>query len=130
MDETYIHKRRLFFSWQDEKQEAWLGEMSRQGLHLKRTRSLWQLPVREGICAGVFLPPGLQPGQAAGGLPPTHPGRRLEHLGRRGGWHYWRKGIQGDQMPELFTDPESRSRSTSGCLPAILPRRLEFRLCM
>jgi hypothetical protein len=35
MNETIVRKSKFFMPWQDNLQEKWLEEMSRQGLHLK-----------------------------------------------------------------------------------------------
>jgi hypothetical protein len=32
---TEIRKWKLFWAWQDEKEEAWLRQMAQEGLHLK-----------------------------------------------------------------------------------------------
>ena len=108
MDETYIHKRRLFFSWQDEKQEAWLGEMSRQGLHLKEPGLFGSFLFVKGSVQEYSYRLDYNQGKQPEDYLQLILDTGWEHLGRRGGWHYWRKGIQGDQMPELFTDPESK----------------------
>jgi hypothetical protein len=108
MDETYIHKRRLFFSWQDEKQEAWLGEMSRQGSHLKKPGFFGSFlfvkrPARE-YTYRLDYNQNKQPEDYIQLIRDAG----WEYLGTRGGWHYWRKEIQGGQVPELFTDSESK----------------------
>jgi len=36
MSKTIIRKSKWFWAWQDEQEEKWLSEMSRQGLHLQR----------------------------------------------------------------------------------------------
>jgi Protein of unknown function (DUF2812) len=108
MDETMFRKHRLFFSWQDEQQQAWLGEMSRQGLHLKGCGAFGGFLFEKGPARQYSYcldynrnkPPDdyLQLIQDAG----------WEHLGRHAGWHYWRKEIRAGVAPELFTDPESK----------------------
>ena len=34
MNGDVVRKRKWFWSWQDENQESWLADMSKQGLHL------------------------------------------------------------------------------------------------
>jgi len=108
MNETIVRKHRLFFSWQDEKQEAWLGEMSRQGLHLKRPGFFGNYlflkgPVRE-YAYRLDYNRDRQPEDYIQLIRDAG----WEYLGMWGGWHYWRKEVQGGQAPELFTDPESK----------------------
>lgn len=108
MNETMVRKRKWFWSWQDERQEAWLSEMSQQGLHLKEL--------------GYFGAYRFEPG------PPRHYAYRMdfinqkrsddyfqfiedagwEHLGTLAGWQYWRKESAEGESTELFTDSESK----------------------
>jgi Protein of unknown function (DUF2812) len=108
MKETIIRKHKLFFSWQDEKREAWLAEMSRHGLHLKEPGTL-----------GSFLFVAGSPMEYSYGLDynqnkPSDDYLQLirdagwEYLGVRSGWHYWRKEVVNGQIPELFTDAGSK----------------------
>lgn len=111
MEQKTIHKTKWFWPWQDGKEEAWLEQMSRQGLHLKR--------------ADLFAQYGFTPGQ-----PQDYTYRldfqdqlkqkskeeylRLftdagwEHLGQMGGWQYFRKLTQPGEEDELFTDAETK----------------------
>ncbi len=36
MNQSIVRISKWFWPWQDDKEEAWLEELSRQGLHLKR----------------------------------------------------------------------------------------------
>jgi len=40
MNPTIIHKTKWFWPWQDNLEEAWLAQMSQQGLHLKQAHRL------------------------------------------------------------------------------------------
>jgi hypothetical protein len=109
MENQTVRKFKWFWAWQDEKEEAWLSEMAQVGWHLK-----W--PAWPGIYtfeAGVprndiyrldFITSNrdyqnyLQLFQDAG----------WQHLGAMGGWQYFRKTIQGNEIPEIYTDPESK----------------------
>lgn len=33
-----------------------------------------------------------------------------EHIGKMGGWQYFRKSIQGDNVPEIYTDNTSKAQ--------------------
>lgn len=109
MEDRSIRKYKIFWAWQDEKEEAWLGEMAQAGWHL-------QWPVLPGIYTFQAGPPRddvyrldfitsnkdfqnyLQLFQDAG----------WEHLGSFGGWQYFRKTRQGNEATEIYTDPESK----------------------
>lgn len=108
MDKMTVRKHKWFFSWQDEERETWLGEMSRQGLHLKETAPFGgflftQGPAREYSYRLDYnrnkLPEDYIQLIRDGGW---------EYLGKRAGWHYWRKEVTDGQTPELFTDPDSK----------------------
>jgi hypothetical protein len=109
MSTMFIHKFKWFWAWQDEKEEAWLGEMSRQGLHLRHP--------------GVFGAYTFEQGE------PTEYIYRLDfvvnarkqsdyyqlfqdagwvHVGEMGGWQYWRKEATYGKVPEIFTDNASK----------------------
>jgi len=108
MTETIVRRRKWFWSWQDEKQEAWLAEMSQQGLHLTEL----------GYFGSYRFTPG----------PPRAYAYRLdfnnkkktddyfqfirdagwEHMGTLAGWQYWRKEVCEGESHEFFTDSESK----------------------
>lgn len=108
MNEMVIRKRRLFFAWQDEKQEAWLGEMSRQGLHLKEPGSFGSFLFVKGPAREVAYRLDYNQSKQPEDYLQLIRDAGWEHLGASGGWDYWRKEIQAGKIPELFTDPESK----------------------
>lgn len=103
-------KFKWFWAWQDEKEEDWLSEMSRQGWHL--------------------LEPGLLGFYVFQAGPPKKYIYRLDfqsdyqmdkdeylklfadagwqHLGKMGGWQYFRKAVRADESAEIFTDADSK----------------------
>jgi len=103
-----IHRSRWFWGWQDDKEEAWLQDMARQGLHLKSpgfgSYAFTQGEPREMVYRLDFLSDTknrasyLQLFQDAG----------WEHVGELSGWQYWRKERRGSEADEIFTDNESK----------------------
>lgn len=108
---TPVTKFKLFWAWQDEKEEAWLHEMSAQGLHLQALPfpCLYQFESgrpRDAIYRMDFIVDRknyenyLQLFKDAG----------WEHLGEMGGWQYFRTEAGEGTVPEIYTDPDSKAQ--------------------
>ena len=108
MNAKSIRRRKLFFSWQDEKQEAWLGEMSRQGLHLRQPGSFGNFLFVEGPGKDTAYRLDYNQGKAPEDYLQLIRDAGWEYLGTRGGWQYWRKEIKEGEVPEIYTDPASK----------------------
>src|SRR5512137_466287 len=104
-----IRKSKWFWAWQDDREEAWLGEMSRQGLHLRHPGPFGQYTFEQGepsefvyrldfVANARKNPDYYQLFRDAG----------WEHAGELGGWQYWRKEVRGGKVPEIFTDNASK----------------------
>jgi hypothetical protein len=111
MDESRVTIFKWFWVWQDDKQEAWLEAMSREGLHLQSIKAFGRY---------VFEP----------GEPRTYTYRMdfdktsgkdsdyfqliqdagWERVVALAGWQYWRKESQEGKTSEIFTDVESKIR--------------------
>ena len=108
MDETSIRKLRLFFSWQDEKQEDWLGEMSRKGLHLKEPGAFGSFLFVKGTAREYSYRLDYNRSKPSDDYIQLIRDAGWEYLHAHSGWHYWRKENLGGQIPELFTDKGSK----------------------
>ena len=104
-----IRKYKLFFAWNDDKEEAWLNKMAREGWHLKSmgfpgSYTFSAGGPREDIYRLDFIINRtdyhhyLQLFQDAG----------WEHVTEMGGWQYFRTSKQGSQIPEIYTDNASK----------------------
>jgi hypothetical protein len=110
MNTTTLEKNKWFWPWQDEKEEAWLEEMSQIGWHLKsihlpciytfskgepcrNTYRLDYMPIRK-----TKFQEYLQVFQDAG----------WEYIGEMSNWRYWRKTVATGEPAEIFTDNESK----------------------
>jgi hypothetical protein len=110
MKAVTLQKLMWFWPWQDQKEEAWLEKMSEAGWHLNSV----QLP-----CGYSFVksepvhytyrldytridksrrPEYLQIFQDAG----------WEYIGEMTNWQYWRKRVVNGQVPEIYTDKDSK----------------------
>jgi Protein of unknown function (DUF2812) len=109
MSDTLVKKLKWFWAWQDDKEEAWLGEMARQGFHLHHAGHFCRYTFVQGAPREVVYrldfttnarkkPDYFQLFQDAG----------WEHVGENGGWQYWRKEVKKDEKPEIYTDAESK----------------------
>ena len=109
MNKPLVHKSKWFWAWQDDKEEAWLGEMSRQGLHLQHVAAFGQYTFVQG-----------EPGEYAYRLDfVTNANKNpdyyqlfrdadWEHVSEMSAWQYWHKKIVDGKVPEIFTDNASK----------------------
>jgi hypothetical protein len=103
-------KTRWFWPWQDEKEEAWLEQMSASGWHLSAVGLMGRYTFDEGqpnqytyrldfmYSDKKKLPEYLQIFQDAG----------WEYIGEMANWRYWRKSSLPGETQEIFTDNESK----------------------
>jgi len=109
MNDILINKFKWFWAWQDDREEEWLGELSRQGFHLQHPGFLGQYTFEQG-----------QPREYAYRLDFVTSSKKNEdyyqifrdagwtRVGEMGGWQYWRKEIVDGRVPEIFTDNASK----------------------
>ena len=110
MNNQHIIKRKWFWAWQDEKEEAWLAEMAKQGLLLEQV----SLPGRYEFRSA-------EAGNYVYRLDYRHPARMekdaylqlfqdagWEHLGSLSGWQYFRKIARAEEPLDIYTDVESK----------------------
>ena len=110
METEVCVKFRWFWAWQDDREEEWLGRMSREGWHLSKFGYPGFYFFRKGE-PKIFAyrldfqtsrmkdrDAYLQLFQDAG----------WEHLGNMSAWEYFRKEANPGEAPEIFTDPVSK----------------------
>jgi hypothetical protein len=99
-----------FWAWDDEREESWLSKMAGEGLHLKSIGApcFYEFEIGEPrndvyrldyILDRKGYPAYLQLFHDAG----------WEHIGEMGGWQYFRTQAQGSQIPEIYTDKDSKA---------------------
>ncbi|NJC98233.1 MAG: DUF2812 domain-containing protein, partial [Anaerolineae bacterium] len=99
---TTVSKFKWFWAWQDEKEEAWLHEMAKQGLHFQSVKLPGSYIFEAGeprddyyrmdfITDRKEYENYLQLFKDAG----------WEHLGGKGGWQYFRTEGKWNAVPEI-----------------------------
>jgi hypothetical protein len=106
-----IRKTRWYWAWQDQQEESWLEEMSKEGLHLLSVAlpAFYTFEQGKPIDYAYRLDFGfaykdrdnyLQLFKDAG----------WEHVGSMGAWEYFRKLRQPGELLEIYSDKESNMR--------------------
>lgn len=104
--ETMV-KHRWFWAWQDEREEAWLESMSREGWHLKELGPLrytfergepQEWVYRLDFRTGREIQDYVEFVRAAG----------WQYIGKMYSWLYFRLPAEAGQPAELYTDAEGK----------------------
>lgn len=120
-----LSKFKWFWAWQDEKEEDWLREMAKEGLHLQSLGFPGKYTFKVGEPRNDYYRMDfitdrkdyqnyLQLFKDAG----------WEHIGEMGGWQYFRTSAKEAAIPEIFTDKSSKVRKyqrVSAALILFLP---------
>jgi len=106
---TYINKNKWFWAWQDEKEEAWLSEMAREGLHLEAV-SLGRYKFQKGEPADYVYRLDYQSLRSKDkeSYLQLFEDTGWEHVGEMSGWRYFRIQAGEGEVPEIFRDAESK----------------------
>jgi hypothetical protein len=111
MEAMTVRKFKVFWAWGDDKEEAWLREMSLKGLHLSPplipcVYTFTRGEPRDDAYRLDYVPRMSRNDFAA--YLQVFRDAGWEHLGEMAGWQYFRKPVQAGEAPEIFTDPESK----------------------
>jgi hypothetical protein len=110
MEKKTVRVMKWFMAWQDDREEAWLEEMARAGLHLKKYKGfgIYTFEVgtpREDVyrldyitVSGKEREQYLQLFADAG----------WEHVNEAASWQYYRKPRRADSRDEIFCDNMSK----------------------
>jgi hypothetical protein len=107
--DSVIKHRKWFWAWQDEQEEAWLHEMSLQGLHLVQAHAFGLYYFAQGEPRSYVYRLDYRD---------THSDQESylqlfadagwEHVGQMVSWEYFRKETAPNTMPEIYTDADSK----------------------
>lgn len=109
MGTVRVTKFQWFWAWQDDKQEAWLEEMSREGLHLIDFKPFGRYVFEVGEPRGFTYRMDFD--QSSGKDRDYYnliEDAGWEHIIGIMGWQYWRKETVDGRTTELFTDADSK----------------------
>lgn len=111
MQKAVIRKIKWFWPWQDDREEAWLAEMSLRGFHLAQPGLFARYSFVQGrpqnYVYRLDYQDALQPKAKAEYLR-LFTDAGWEYLGQMGGWQYFRKPVIPGVEGELFTDAETK----------------------
>jgi hypothetical protein len=110
MSEKIIRKVKFFGAWQDEKEEAWLGEMAQEGYHLNGVGFPLVYEFREGIPQRVVyrLDYTSLKKQDRADYFQLFRDAGWEWVGEMAGWQYFRKPVAEGETAEIYTDNQSK----------------------
>ena len=111
MDGTFIRKYRWFWVWQDEIEEAWLGEMSREkGWHLACVEwpGFYTFAVGEPRDYVYRLDYRTTPKREKPAYLQLFVDAGWAHVGELNNWQHFRKEARAGETPEIFTDRQSK----------------------
>ncbi len=105
-----VTKYKWFWAWQDEKEEAWLAEMSRGGLHLDAVSPFGFYHFHPGEPVDYVYRLDFQSLKAKDrdSYLQLFEDAGWEHIGDMGGWVYFRHLVDGTKFLEIFSDRESK----------------------
>jgi hypothetical protein len=102
-----IHK--WFWPWEDEREEAWLSQMAKQGWHLVKPDLLGQYTFAAGEAKDVVYPLDfISDNKKDESYLQLFKDAGWEHVGILGGWQYFRKQVNPGENTEIFTDNDSK----------------------
>lgn len=106
-----IQKFKWFWAWNDEKEEAWLGQMASEGFHLIGLGLPGTYIFEEGDPRrDVYRLDYINNQKDYQNYLQLFKDAGWEHIGIMGGWQYFRKPMQGDIAPEIYTDNASKAQ--------------------
>lgn len=108
---TTINKFHWFWAWDDEKEEAWLREMSLDGWHLKSYHfpSNYEFEKGQSVDYVYRLDYFVDRKDFDNYLQLFHDAG-WDHLGDMGGWQYFRKETIHGEAQEIYSDNESKKK--------------------
>ena len=105
-----VTKFKLFWVWQDDKEERWLEEMSRQGYHLTSVSlpCIYTFKKSQPVNYSYRLDYRRFSNKERQHYLQIFRDAGWEYLGEMSLWQYFRKQVKADEVNEIFTDTTSK----------------------
>jgi len=101
----------VFWAWQDEQEELWLGKMAAEGFHLQALVFPCVYRFEMGAPRNdTYRMDFLVDRKDYAGYLQLFKDAGWEHLGEMGGWQYFRTSRAGNSIPEIYTDRDSKAQ--------------------
>ncbi len=102
-----MRRFKWFWAWEDEKEEAWLREMSRSGFHLSSVRpfGVYSFYTGDRMEFVYRLDYRINRKERQDYLRLLRDGG-WEHISEMSGWQYFRKQVKEKESPEIFPDAD------------------------
>jgi hypothetical protein len=113
MEGRHVRKFKVFPAWRDDKEEAWLRGMAQKGFHLTQPLFPCVYTFVRGAPADIAYRLDYVPrvsGDEFEVYLQVFRDADWEYLGQMAGWQYFRKPVRAGEVPEIFTDSESKIR--------------------
>ena len=107
MQQQRMRKHKLFWAWQDYKEEAWLESMSREGWHLREVGFL-SYTFERGEPQEWIYRLDFRPGKEMREYIAFVQQAGWEFIGKMSSWLYFRAPAEAGQTAELYTDAEGK----------------------
>ena len=110
MEMQFVNKFKWFWAWQDEQEENWLREMSKQGFHLNTPGFFGSYNFEVGLPNDYIyrLDFVTSSKKDLDSYLQLFKDANWDHIGNMGGWQYFRTKVQNGEHPEIFNDNESK----------------------
>ena len=107
-----MNKFKLFFIWQDDKEEAWLNDLSAKGQRLDSVSFPFTYHFSSDASKKYTSSPQhtKRPGTSQEAFKETFQKSGWEHIGRMNGWHYFQKEVSGE-MNRFWTGAKKPKRA-------------------
>ena len=121
MEKQTLTKFKWFFAWNDEREEAWLGEMARQGWHL-RSPGLpgWYHFDHGEPRSDTYRMDYILDRKDYANYLQLFRDAGWDHAGELGGWQYFRTAAQNGSFPEIYTDKASKAQKYRRVLTTLI----------
>jgi hypothetical protein len=107
-----IKRIKWFWAWQDEKEEQWLSTMAQEGFHLEDIPFPGIYHFKQGEPGNYVYRLDFQTlkSKDRDSYLQLFADAGWEHIGDMGGWVYFRHIVNGSEIPEIYSDLESKMR--------------------